>query len=94
LADWLNAHGQVAEHVRTLGLASADDGRIVDFAREKGAVLISKDADFFYIRGGVTIIWVRTGNATTARLLSIWEDIWPDIQAALDYGDRLVEATA
>lgn len=91
LADWLNAHGHVAEHVRVLGMASADDDQIADCASARGAVLISKDADFVQMGSPVSVIWVRIENATTGHLLSVWAQIWPDIETALEDGERLIE---
>jgi predicted nuclease of predicted toxin-antitoxin system len=92
LADWLTERGYSAEHVRRIELASADDGEIADTARERGAILITKDGDFAQPPGpGVPVIWVRFGNTTHAALAERWARVWPDVVKALDAGESLVE---
>ena len=40
---------------------------------------------------GPAVVWIRTGNGTTRDLLAFLDPIWPDIEARLDAGDRLIE---
>lgn len=59
-------------HVQTLGLDSTDDEAIWRFARENGLAIVSKDVDYnnMSIRLGwpPKVIWLLTGNCTTAQL--------------------------
>ena len=64
-----------AAHVRDVGLASADDGVVWDYARTQGFVIVSKDSDF-YQRSLVTgnppkVVWIRRGNCSTADIEDI-----------------------
>jgi predicted nuclease of predicted toxin-antitoxin system len=94
LAAWLNERGHETEHVRLLGLAEEDDRVILDLARAKGAVVISKDGDF--TSGApkeprVPVVWIRIGNTTNERLIGVWEGAWASILEALEAGETVVE---
>lgn len=56
-------------HVSALGLATASDLAVWNYARDEGFTIVTKDADFndAAILRGVPpkIIWVRLGNCTT-----------------------------
>jgi predicted nuclease of predicted toxin-antitoxin system len=92
LARWLIDQGHEAEHVRLLGLAEAADGVILRRTVDLHAVLISKDADFAGARSaGLQLVWVRLGNTTNDRLLAVWSAAWPEMVAALQEGERIVE---
>lgn len=62
-----------AIHVADLGLSSADDATIADWAVANGAVIVTRDADFndmAFTRGKPRkVVWLRLGNATTDALL-------------------------
>lgn len=62
-------------HVKQLGMDLAPDHEILDFARENGFILVSKDSDFMdpqLIRGQVAkTIWIRRGNCTTTEIETI-----------------------
>jgi predicted nuclease of predicted toxin-antitoxin system len=78
-----------------LGLAQVSDAEVWAFACERACAVISKDDDFLYLsrqaetRAG--FLWVRMGNCRTAALLAEFERLWPQIQAALVAGDRIIE---
>ena len=61
-----------SEHVRSVGLADADDEIVWDFARDHGHVIVSKDVDFFHrsmLRGHPPkVIWLRVGNGPTSEI--------------------------
>ena len=63
-------------HVQTEGLDSIEDDRIWDFARDNGFAIVSKDVDYnnMSIRRGwpPKVIWLLTGNCTTAQLESLF----------------------
>ncbi len=94
LARWLEAHGHEAEHVRLLGLAEEDDRVILALARERGAIVISKDGDVASAPPGrppVPVVWVRIGNTTNNRPIGVWEGAWPSIVEALEAGETVLE---
>lgn len=92
LADWIGENGHDADHVRRIGLASADDTRVAGAAQARGAVLITKDGDFAQPPGpGVPVVWVRFGNTTHTGLSMRWSGVWPEIIEALEAGETLVE---
>ena len=58
-------------HVNDLGLGAAPDDAIEAKAREMGAVIWSKDADFAERARrlhGLQVVWLRVGNTTNASL--------------------------
>lgn len=59
-------------HVLQFGMDKAPDSAVLEFARERGFVLISKDSDFFdsnMVSGRRTkIVWIRRGNCSTAAI--------------------------
>lgn len=75
--------------VRTLGLRDAEDSDIFDAAREAGAVIMSKDADFAEMvhQSGPPpqILWVTCGNTTNRALRAF-------LARTLEEGLRLLEA--
>jgi predicted nuclease of predicted toxin-antitoxin system len=96
LALWLSARGHEASHVRDLDLADQPDTAILAKARELGAAIITKDADFMHLAratGPCKIVWIRFGNATSGDLLLCLEPIWAEIEDALANGQQLVEVS-
>ena len=67
LARWLNDMGHDAEHVSDIGMQSAPDRVIWDYASSKGAAIVTKDEDFAQRRAlvdhGPAIVWIRLPNA-------------------------------
>ena len=61
----------------------------------KGLVLITKDEDFFQRAcrpsAQVQIVWVRLGNCRKAALLAAFESVMPQLETALQQGQRVVE---
>jgi predicted nuclease of predicted toxin-antitoxin system len=95
LAKWLESHGQEALHVLDVGLAEAKDEAIRSYVQANGLVLITKDEDFSRRATGpgtgVAVVWVRLGNCRKAALLSAFDNLLPQILAALEGGSRLIE---
>lgn len=59
-------------------------------------MVVTKDEDFAVhqlLHGGPAIIWVRIGNTRRAELLRQFDAALPEIIAALERGERLVEVT-
>jgi predicted nuclease of predicted toxin-antitoxin system len=95
LARYLCTKGHDAQHVLKVGLASANDSDICNYAAEHNLAIVTKDEDFsrHAIRPGATIqvVWVRLGNCRKSVLLAAFESLLPSIVAALQTGDRLIE---
>lgn len=58
-----------SNHVDTLGLGTAADPEIWNFARSNGYMIVTKDADFseLSVLLGIPpkVIWIRRGNCST-----------------------------
>ena len=59
-------------HVKSIGLNDCNDREIWQFAKQNGFTVVTFDADFFdiatYSGFPPKIIWLRTGNLTTAEI--------------------------
>ncbi len=75
LTDLVRAHYPDTEHVRRVGLTGAADGRIWEFAKENGFVIVSKDDDFrqrSFLEGAPPkVVWLQVGNAGTQRIADL-----------------------
>jgi len=95
LAKLLAARGHDACHVLDVGLDEASDTEIWKYAAANGRVLITKDEDFFLracqSKTSVQVVWVRLGNCRTPSLVAVWETVLPDLIAALQSGQRIIE---
>ncbi len=71
----LTAEYPESAHVVEVGLATATDGAIWEFARNNDYVIVSKDSDFrqlaFLLGPPPRAVWVRIGNVST----SVIEDL-------------------
>lgn len=97
LARLLAAQGHQAEHVGDLGMQSASDAAIWDFALTSSAAIVTKDEDFaqrkLRIDNGPIVIWIRLPNTRRRDLLIWFEAILPELAATLQRGETLVEVT-
>ena len=95
LARWLVAQGHQAKHVLDLGLESASDSAIWNYALAHGFVLITKDEDFPQRKavgdGGPAVVWVRLRNSRRRDLLIWFENVLPDLLVTLERGETLIE---
>jgi predicted nuclease of predicted toxin-antitoxin system len=96
VASWLQATFKVeAVAVRDLGLRDADDRKIFGAAREAGAVVVTKDADFVRILEQLgpppQVVWVTCGNTSNAQLCQVLSSAWPTTESILRQGEPLVE---
>jgi predicted nuclease of predicted toxin-antitoxin system len=89
----LTRSGHVGLHVYECGLLTAKDREIWKYAAKQNAVIITKDADFAALRGarGPAIVWLRLGNVSNDALVAAVMGALPEIVAALEAGERLVE---
>ena len=94
LARWLSENGYPSRHIDALGLRAATDDVIEAKARELGAVIWSKDADFAERARrtrGLQVVWLRFGNTANASLRNKLSPHLRAIESALKEGDVLVE---
>lgn len=94
LAEWLRGKGHEAVSPKDIGLREANDATIWSHATATGAIIVTKDEDFASLaatRAGPAVLWVRTGNLVTRLLLSHLEAVWPQTEAYLRDGARVVE---
>jgi predicted nuclease of predicted toxin-antitoxin system len=95
LAKALVSKGHTASHVLDVGLESATDEEIWNYAEENSLVLITKDEDFSrrasLPSASVQVVWVRRGNCRKAVLLSAFDAVFLELEAALKVGDTLIE---
>lgn len=95
LAKYLCTKGHDAQHVLNIGLASAKDMEICQYAAEHALVIVTKDEDFSRqaIQPGaaIQVVWVRLGNCRKSILLAAFDSLLSSIVAALEAGDRLIE---
>jgi predicted nuclease of predicted toxin-antitoxin system len=61
-----------SDHVRNVGLKTADDAVIWDYAVEHGLAIVTKDIDFFHrsmiLGHPPKVVWIRSGNCSTSQL--------------------------
>jgi len=62
-------------HVRDLGLASALDTEVWEYARQFGFTIVSKDTDFsqrgFLFGPPPKVVWIRLGNCSTKEIQDV-----------------------
>lgn len=75
LVRLLDAAFPSSRHVVDIGLDTATDREIWDYAREHGFVIVSKDSDFrqlaFLLGPPPKAIWLRLGNARTTEVAGV-----------------------
>ena len=72
----------------------ASDPEIFLAARDAGAVVMTKDADFVELLdryGAPQVVLVTRGNTSNARLRRLVEVAWPILLPMLERGEPLVE---
>jgi predicted nuclease of predicted toxin-antitoxin system len=97
LVRWLIDKGHEAEHVADQEMQAASDSAIWDYAMATSAVIITKDEDFAQRKvltaAGPAVVWIRLPNTRRRELLEWFETVMPQILAALERGETLVEVT-
>jgi len=72
-------------HVQAVGLDCADDNQVWDYAKQNGFAIVSKDEDYnnlSVLRGQPPkVIWLQTGNCTTAQVEALFRARFADIEA-------------
>jgi predicted nuclease of predicted toxin-antitoxin system len=92
LKPWFAARDCNAAHVFDIGLKSAPDHRIADYASKQGYILVSKDDDFIELarRLGVQLLLIKCGNLITPKLIALLELRWPEAAPLLQDCNPLV----
>jgi predicted nuclease of predicted toxin-antitoxin system len=97
LARWLAAKGHTAEHVADRGMQAASNAAIWDYALLAGVTIVTKDEDFAQRKvladNGPVVLWIRLPNTRRRDLLAWFEAVLPDVLAALERGETLIEVT-
>lgn len=61
-------------HVSDIGLSTASDRNIWDYAKNNDLLLLTKDSDFYHLWSFYghppKVIWLRTGNLSTTDLIN------------------------
>ncbi len=82
-----------SEHVTSLGLDTATDHVVWEFARSHDFVIVSKDSDFrqlAFLHGPPPkAVWLRIGNSSTASVLQVVLD---HVEALYEFGTTEDEA--
>jgi len=94
LARWLTSQGHEARHVADFGLEGASDRAIWSEAGSTGATIVTKDADFVELAragNGPAVVWITMGNCRRQFLLDKFGRALPQIVAALQSSERIVE---
>lgn len=96
LARWLAGHGLEASHVTDIGLESASDAFIWAHATSCELAIVTKDEDFRILADQFAqippqVVWVRLGNCRKQALFAAFESVLPQLRAALELGERIIE---
>jgi predicted nuclease of predicted toxin-antitoxin system len=95
LAEELRKAGHDAVAVRDVGLRSAKDSEIWNYAVQCGAAIVTKDEDFaercLHASHAPVVVWLRVGNATNDALLRWFLPLLSTIDARLLAGEKLIE---
>jgi predicted nuclease of predicted toxin-antitoxin system len=96
LAPWITERFDIECYsVRYLGLRDAADEEIFRAARERSAVVMTKDADFVRLldRYGPPpqVLWITLGNTSNARMRDVLERHLIAAVELLSAGEPLVE---
>jgi predicted nuclease of predicted toxin-antitoxin system len=95
LSKFLQDAGHDSVHVAQVGMDTADDRSLWDWALREGRVVISKDEDLLFLatrpRDNGRLIWIRLGNCRRDALLDAFTKVLPAVLASIDAGQRIVE---
>jgi predicted nuclease of predicted toxin-antitoxin system len=95
MADWLRAKGHETEHAAAVLSPTAKDPQIWALALANGATVVTKDLDYVDLAKRAqqgSVVLVRCGNMKLKDFQPWFAARFPTILAALDDGERIVEA--
>jgi predicted nuclease of predicted toxin-antitoxin system len=85
LVDALHDVFEVIVHVRDVGLQTADDRVVCEYAAQNGFVVVTKDADFnaraFLLGPPPKVIWIQRGNCSTQAVADLLRSSRSDVMA-------------
>ena len=87
----LNAAGWDVIHASEVGLASADDGAILEYAAKDGRVAVTLDRDFPQILALTaserpSVVLIRQQRLRAVEVAELLKSVWRDHEPALDGG--------
>lgn len=94
VAQWLWARGHEADHLIDLEIADKSDIDLYRLAISTGSIIVTKDSDFFHLARsgqGAQVLWIKSGNSSTAALLQQLSTSIDEIESALRDGERVVQ---
>lgn len=95
LARFLSDAGHQAEHVYDIGMGTASDRTIWNYALQNNAVIITKDEDFISLVSAnldaPPVVWVRVGNVGKQALLNWIAPMMMRIISEIESGEKLIE---
>lgn len=95
LIDLLSDRYPDSTHVRNVGLATAPDVEVWNYAANHGFTIVSKDSDFhqrcFLFGHPPKVVWVRLGNCSTDEVANLLRARHSDVIAfqAVEQGSFL-----
>lgn len=70
-------------HVRDIGLATADDGAVWEYAARHRFTIVTKDSDFnqraFLFGAPPKVVWIQRGNCSTSSIEALLRERVQDI---------------
>lgn len=76
---------QDSAHVTTIGLATATDRTVWDYALKNDFIIVTKDSDFNDLSSLLgfppKIIWIKRGNCSTKTVETVFRNNYADIVA-------------
>lgn len=95
LVRFLTEQGHSGRHVLDFGFDEAADTTVWSYALQHDMVVVSKDDDFLHLANRLgdlgRLVWVRIGNCRKQVLLEAFAKALPEVVAALNAGNRIVE---
>ena len=74
-----------SQHVRNVGMATATDSVVWEYAAKQGFVIVSKDTDFqqraVLLGYPPKVVWIRLGNCSTTEVVDLLRTRQADLQA-------------
>lgn len=72
-------------HIKDIGLESADDLVVWEYARDRALMIVSKDSDFrqlsFAFGHPPKVIWIRRGNCSTLEIELLLREHYDELSA-------------
>jgi len=97
LSKFLQGAGHDSVHVTMVGLDTADDRTLWQWAQRESRIVVSKDVDLFFLanRPGDNgrLVWVRLGNCRSEAMIEAFTRSLDSLVALFGEGQRIVEVS-